>query len=314
MACALGAAVPPFTPHAISVSLPTWKDNIGYEEGEKRVVDAMVSGYPRFFIHLAIQKVHCDSSASRSAFLHMTQLARQCRQKFGSPGEDCMLFPSRKIADACRSFVTDQANKLGIDIPIRLVQYVISPENDSSASSSIELHIVLFPEDRFSIAKQFWQHTGLGVSSRLAERCLTMLQNQEQPPASPISPRIPTKASNRFYSAKPRRETEKDHVTDEFEDHATYLEERYGRNLPQDAAASAKRAMKRRIAGVLVRDSPSDWAQAGKQDAEIGPSTRGVDEVSEDDVFLYPTGMAAIWNTHQLALATRPPAISVCFG
>ena len=57
MACALGAAVPPFTPHAISVSLPTWKDNVGYEEGEKRVVDAMVSGYPRFFIHLAIQKV-----------------------------------------------------------------------------------------------------------------------------------------------------------------------------------------------------------------------------------------------------------------
>ena len=30
---------------------------MGYEEGEKRVVDAMVSGYPRFFIHLSIQKV-----------------------------------------------------------------------------------------------------------------------------------------------------------------------------------------------------------------------------------------------------------------
>ena len=30
---------------------------MGYEEGEKRVVDAMVSGYPRFFIHLGIQKV-----------------------------------------------------------------------------------------------------------------------------------------------------------------------------------------------------------------------------------------------------------------
>ncbi len=53
----LGAALPPFTAHAISVSLPTWRDNVGYEEGEKRVVDAMVSGYPRFFIHLSIQKV-----------------------------------------------------------------------------------------------------------------------------------------------------------------------------------------------------------------------------------------------------------------
>jgi hypothetical protein len=53
----LGASVPPFTPHAISVCLPTWKDNVGYEEGEKRVVDSMVTGYPRFFIHRSIQKV-----------------------------------------------------------------------------------------------------------------------------------------------------------------------------------------------------------------------------------------------------------------
>jgi hypothetical protein len=54
---ALGLAVPPFTAHAISVSLPTWSDNVGYEEGEKRVLEAMVSGYPRFFIHLSIAKV-----------------------------------------------------------------------------------------------------------------------------------------------------------------------------------------------------------------------------------------------------------------
>lgn len=56
-AVALGLPVPPYSAHAISVSLPTWKDNVGYEEGEKRVVDAMVSGYPRFFIHLSIAKV-----------------------------------------------------------------------------------------------------------------------------------------------------------------------------------------------------------------------------------------------------------------
>lgn len=57
MDVALGSAVPPHTPHAISVSLPTWRDNVGYEEGEKRVVESMVSGYPRFFIHLSIKKV-----------------------------------------------------------------------------------------------------------------------------------------------------------------------------------------------------------------------------------------------------------------
>ena len=53
----LGMPVPAFTAHAISVSLPTWRDNVDYEEGAKRVTDAMISGYPRFFIHLSIRKV-----------------------------------------------------------------------------------------------------------------------------------------------------------------------------------------------------------------------------------------------------------------
>ena len=53
----LGSSVPALTAHAISVSLPTWDDCIGYEEGDKRVVDKMETGYPRFFIHRSIQKV-----------------------------------------------------------------------------------------------------------------------------------------------------------------------------------------------------------------------------------------------------------------
>jgi cystathionine gamma-synthase len=52
----LGGSVPALTSHAISVSLPTWNDNVGYEEGDKRVLDKMVTGYPRFFIHRSIQK------------------------------------------------------------------------------------------------------------------------------------------------------------------------------------------------------------------------------------------------------------------
>ena len=57
MEVAVGSPVPPHTPHAISVSLPKWLDVVGYEEGEKRIVDCMLNGYPRFFIHLTITKV-----------------------------------------------------------------------------------------------------------------------------------------------------------------------------------------------------------------------------------------------------------------
>jgi cystathionine gamma-synthase len=44
------------TAHAVSVSLPTWRDNVDYEEGAPRVVNAMQTGYPRFFVHRRIQK------------------------------------------------------------------------------------------------------------------------------------------------------------------------------------------------------------------------------------------------------------------
>lgn len=53
----LGSSIPALTPHAVSVSLPTWQDNVDYEEGRDRVVKAMDTGYPRFFIHKSIQKV-----------------------------------------------------------------------------------------------------------------------------------------------------------------------------------------------------------------------------------------------------------------
>jgi cystathionine gamma-synthase len=57
----LGVPVPPAVAHAISVSLPTWRDNVGYMEGEKRVVDAMASGYPRFVVHFSVRKVCSES-------------------------------------------------------------------------------------------------------------------------------------------------------------------------------------------------------------------------------------------------------------
>jgi len=54
----VGNSIPALLPHAISVSLPTWEDNVAYEEGEPWIVAAMQTGYPRFFIHKSIQKVN----------------------------------------------------------------------------------------------------------------------------------------------------------------------------------------------------------------------------------------------------------------
>lgn len=43
----VGQSIPAGQPHAVSVSLPTWRANVGYEEGEDWVVSKMEIGYPR---------------------------------------------------------------------------------------------------------------------------------------------------------------------------------------------------------------------------------------------------------------------------
>ncbi len=251
------------------------------------------------------------------------------------------------MAEHCRSFIERRSQLLNAPVAARLIHLLVSPEtpltngpapgspSDNSTKRAVNLHIVLFPEAAFPIAKEFWQHSGTGISSRLAEYCLSILPDdvlKPSPPTSPTAVRFPGKSQNRHYATKsigkppspthpqfppiaPQKQTPEQDTFDA--DLDVYVEERYGRNLPLAAASSAKRAMRRRISGVLIRDNTSDCHGvpcAGIQDVELGPSTRGVSSVSEDDVFLYPTGMSSIWSAHQLALAALPPAKSVCFG
>lgn len=351
VATQLGHSVP-HLPHAISVSLPTWKDTVDYEEGAPRVVDSMKTGYPRFFIHRSIQL-----------------LARIAERKFALPGEHCLLFPSATVASECRSFLCRHSPT---PVTVRLVQYMICPQSSTekptlipptssktvvvpspcqaSSSDSVELHIVLFPADTFPLAKSFWQHTGDGISSRMAEKCLELLGVQPEMDGSPtITVRaLATTAGGRYGKSKQplkngkkpivpittpattngaptlvktyASEAEGDSLTN---DHTAYLEERYGRSLPLSSYSVAKRALRRRIAGVLLRDSnsPSDPVEPlGADEAAVGESWRGVKNVSEDDVYLYPTGMSAIWHSHQLAIGSaekrggKSAGKSICFG
>lgn len=233
------------------------------------------------------------------------------------------------MADQCRSFLVERLSQVESPFPVRLTQYLICREdnkrneadtsascnNDPAPSPSPELHVVFFPEDAMSLARQFWQHTGMGISSRLAEHFLSILPEESARPTSPTFCRL-IRGRNKHYAAKvPSRQPSP--PEDMSKDQSVYLEERYGRNLPVRSAAAAKRALRRRIAGVLVHDNTEECSGVplvGGQDVEIGPSSRGITDVTEDDVYLFPTGMSAIWNAHHLALMTRPAAKSVCFG
>jgi cystathionine gamma-synthase len=242
------------------------------------------------------------------------------------------LFPSKRIAENCRAFILDRSSET---VLVRLVQFLICPEDKESNKLKgrgcyntrptgplpcAELHIVLFPAHALPVAKQFWQHSGTGISSRLADYCLSILSNETEPPRTPppVASRFTSKNKHYFVNGSGKSFIDGNFEEEVFsKDQNVYLEERYGRNLGLSFAPSAKRALRRRIAGVLASDSPEqcpDVPFAGEEEAEIGPSSRGVSDVSENDVYLFPTGMSAIWNAHQLALAVRPAAKSVCFG
>ena len=122
--------------HAVSVCLPRWSDNVGYEEGDPAVTDAMQCGYPRFFIHP-------DTA----------RLFAACEQQVAeSTDECCFAFPTRRVAERCVEFVKRHA------------------ECDASVAACFdgEVYAVRMPREARATAKAFWQHSGEIIPSRRA--------------------------------------------------------------------------------------------------------------------------------------------------
>ncbi|KAJ2161359.1 Cystathionine gamma-synthase [Coemansia sp. RSA 552] len=300
----MGECVPPNTRHAVSVSLPQWEDNVDYEKGEPRVVHHMSGGYPRFFIAKPIQA-----------------LAQHLKDRFALPNETAMLFPSLACAERCTAFIYDQAPKQqgqgatpAYEVPkpgqIRTVRHVVAPINKKAAAldsvkamldADVTIYCVLFPQELFPLAKQYWQHTGDGVSGRLADYCMHIERVNEdyEQDASPRG-----RAGRGYSQSAPRgaaggreRSVESDMEAD------AYVEERFGRNVSLKYAAEMKLALRRRIAGALTEDEQGQGVQV----------ERGVAGLGADDVFLTATGMSAVFYAHQALLNMRPGK-SVCFG
>ncbi|AAS52846.2 AER164Cp [Eremothecium gossypii ATCC 10895] len=299
----IGEPIPPNTRHAISVSLPTWDATVGYEEGREEVVKRMETGYPRFYLHKQIQR-----------------LATVLEEKYAKEGEACLILPSYAVAKRCREFMQVQATARGRAPRVRILQLATAkPQGVAERAWRREsrIAVVFFPREEYGAAKRYWQHTGEVVSSRQAEYVLHELFELER--------------------AQRRRGVQEE--TDEvIRDEEDFIEQRYGRNLDFSYADRAKELIRRRIAKHLV-DVPEEAASAGpgsavefvavdraredtaaSEDAAVqaeliepvGPG--GAEEARaavrdagsavdpEKDVFLFPSGMAAIFCAHRLLL------------
>ncbi|KAF4453536.1 cystathionine gamma-synthase [Fusarium austroafricanum] len=307
----LGESIPPDTAHAVSVSLPTWKANVGYEEGEDWVVNRMTTGYPRFFVHKGIQ-----------AF------AKDIVDRYGSPGQEAMLFPTPRVAKRCLDFILQRVSP-ELAGQIRIIDFALDKSKELSPVlkklASI-ISAVVYPSEVFPIAKQYWQHTGEGTSSRRAEFCHGLFKDDLIIPATRT--RTPPEAAQGRPFRGPRRYTRPGSIDGvspqipstpkqpspetpvESIESSRFLEERFGRNLDLSMVERAKSAIRRRIAG----------AMAHEVDMNNGPlpamtsNTRGMPNLEEGDVYLYPAGMNAIFNAHRALLHAREPAQSINFG
>lgn len=119
----------PASPHAVSVALPRWQDVVGYEEKKPEVVNALTSGYPRFFIQAQVREV---------------------AQQIGN-GRPCLPFPSLRAARLCAEFIERTSGQQAKVLAFRGIHGVVTSDAGTTA------------------LRAFWQHTGLIVSTRQAE-------------------------------------------------------------------------------------------------------------------------------------------------
>jgi cystathionine gamma-synthase len=258
----------------------------------------------RFFVHKSIEK-----------------FAVAIVQKYGYPGERALLLPSHVVASRCLDWFHRQAPQLAPQ-KVRIVDLV--PVATTAGSEAVEevspcIFAILFPQEHFGIAKQFWQHSGDGISSRRAEYCHNLFakgllvdgHKQEEPRMCKGPRRYQKKASIDITGHSHSTDAATKGTGDEVQDPTRFVEERFGRNLDLSLASNAKLAIRRRIAGSLTKDVGLIEALTLDRDKEM---IRKVAGFSDDDVYLYPTGMSSIFNSHRTLMVAKGEQKSIIFG
>lgn len=265
-------------------------------------MDLMQCGYPRFFIHKTIDR-----------------LATTIVDKYGVPNEKAILFPSFATANRCVDFFHLYAPSLPTDL-VRILQFVPNTSKADHDSKTVlpKLYAVLYPKEHWPIAKQVWQHTGDGISSRRGEFCekslldgsMVLKSSSTEGPRMHKGPRRYQKRTSVDIQDRPGIHNGGNGLV-EGGDPSLFVEERFGRNLSVTFAAHAKLAIRRRIAGSLSSALDLHEALAAPEKVE---NVRGNGDFSVDDVYLYPTGMSSIFNTHRIIKSTRGEIKSISYG
>lgn len=137
----LGQRIPDLM-HAVSCSLPTMRDVIGYEEKDPEITRHLTSGYPRFVVHPLLKQV--------------AETLR--RQDPALAGRELWLCAGPAVAAALRAHLGDIGDIVALDpwLTALALPAAVSPELSRRA-------------------KHYLQHTGAFASSRAAEDWLALV-------------------------------------------------------------------------------------------------------------------------------------------
>ena len=136
----LGQPLPDAT-HAVSMALPRWQDVIAYEEKDPACRKILQTIYPRFGLHPLLQELSAQMAVD---------------------GSTAWPFPTEAAASAAEAHC--QRQEPHGHTRLTRGETLVALHTDASTSPH---------------AKAFWQHTGLGASSRQAAVAL----GREQPPS-----------------------------------------------------------------------------------------------------------------------------------
>jgi len=174
----------------------------------------------------------------------------------------CLLFPTHEYAQACIDFLTSYCSSRTLydqeKCYIAAFGFYMS---HLATKPDTYLFAAIIPEALREQSLIFWRLTGLGISSRLAEACLTLLPRRLSPPYEHTE--VPQHSRGRWHN----------HT----------------------------------IAHDKIRIRLADLNN------RTGSRPKSSTPVRKDDIFLYQTGMAAIYHTHQLLLQVRGTK-TVVFG
>ena len=248
-----------------------WISKVGYLLIFKYIFPRSMSlSKVRFFVHRSI-----------------IRLAEAIILTYGDSGDSAMLFPSRKDAEMCIDFLCADESQVSSDL-FRIVELIhphVSQQANFDLSRWLNLYAVVFPAAKFKTAKVFWQHTGLGISSRRAEFHRIFFDS-----GALVESNI-DKVDAEHKNARPEAHKHSHLATPH-----SVTEEQLRKDLMLDWSTNAKLAMRERIAQSI---SSGRASQCG---------------VNASDVYLYATGMSAMYNVHQMLLAVKGRLTSVCYG